>query len=209
MRNEPGTGSPASGREGFALALVVLLLFVIALMGTIGYRIVTTESFQSQQATETILAFTVAQGGLQWFTGNQRGIVPDTTTININGGTAVVTTRKTATLSNEEDLYLVKSEGSYTDPRFPAIPATRIVSQYAVYKKVPVNVMAPVMTTARRTRVQDNAEVYGLDAAPQGSCTSATGENLYGMVGKNTVQVHRGGTLTGGTPPHTVRGGTP
>lgn len=200
MPTESRSGSPASGREGFALALVVLLLFAIALTGATGYRIVATEAFQSQQATETSQSLAVAQGGLEWFTGNQRGTVPDTTTYSINGGSAVVTTRKIATLSNEEDLYLVKSEGSYTDPRFPAIPATRIVSQYAVYKKVPVNVIAPVMTTAGRTTVEQNGRVYGSDAAASGSCTSAVGATLAGIVARNNAR-ERGTGVISGSPP--------
>lgn len=197
MPTEPRLSGPASGQEGFALAMVVLLLLAIALTGAAGYQVVSTEAFQSQQATEVSQALAVAQGGLEWFTGSQRGTVPDTTTYSMNGGTAVITTRKVATLSNEEDLYLVKSEGTYTDPRFPAIPATRIVSEYAVYHKVPVNVMAPIMTTARRTSVEQDGRVYGNDLATSGSCTSAVGATIAGVVARGNARERGGGVITG------------
>jgi len=197
MPTEPRLSGPASGQEGFALAMVVLLLLAIALTGAAGYQVVSTEAFQSQQATEVSQAFAVAQGGLEWFTGSQRGAVPDTTTYSMNGGTAVITTRKVATLSNEEDLYLVKSEGTYTDPRFPAIPATRIVSEYAIYHKVPVNVMAPIMTTARRTTVEQNGRVYGADLATSGSCTTAVGATIAGVVARGNARESGTGVITG------------
>ena len=188
MPTEPRPSGPTSGQEGFALAMVVLLLLAIALTGAAGYKVISTEAFQSQQATDTNQALAVAQGGLEWFTGSQRGAVPDTTTYSMNGGTAVITTRKIATLSNEEDLYLVKSEGTYTDPRFPAIPAIRIVSQYAVYERVPLTVMAPVMTTARKTSLDRNGRVYGADAATFGSCTSAVGATMAGVIARGNAE---------------------
>jgi len=197
MHTEPTTADSALGREGFALALVVLLLFAVALTGATGYRVVASEAFQSQQALETDQSLAVAQGGLEWFVGNQRGTVPDSTNYDINGGTAVITTRKVATLSLEEDLYLVKSRGIYTDPRFPGIPATRVVSQYALYKKVPVNVMAPVMTTAGQTTVENNGSVSGADYASSGSCTSAVGATLYGIVARGNARIRGSGSITG------------
>ena len=137
--------TPDTTRQGFALALVVLLLFAIAVAGATGYRAVRTEFFQSQQSSEAGLALAVAEAGLQWFIGGQRGLVPDTMEYNLNGGTAIITTRKVAELSDEEDLYLVTSEGTYTDPRYPQIPAVRIVSQYTIYKKIPMNTLAPLI----------------------------------------------------------------
>lgn len=193
LRNRPGTRD----QGGFALALVVLFLFAILLMAGAGYQAISMEAFQSQKARETSQALAVAQGGLDWFTGIQRGAVPDSTSYGINGGTARITTRKVATLSQEEDLYFIRSQGFYTDPSFPEMPATRVVSQYAVFQKVPVNVMAPIMTTAGRTRVRQNGAVHGTDLAPAGSCTNATGASIGGVVGRNTLQILSGGQVVG------------
>lgn len=185
------------GEGGFALALVVLFLFAILLMAGAGYQVISMEAFQSQKARETGQALAVARGGLDWFIGIQRGSVPDSTTFSINGGTALITTRKVATLSQEEDLFLVRSEGRYTDPSLPEMPAVRVVSQYAIFQKVPVNVMAPIMTTAGRTRVERNGAVFANDLAPAGSCTNATGATLGGVVGRNTLQILSGGQVVG------------
>ena len=185
------------GQEGFALGLVVLLLFAIAVAGATGYQVVRSEFAQAQGASETGLAMAVAEGGLQWYLGTQRGLVQDTLTYSINGGTAVVTTRKVATLSTEEDLYLVRSEGTYTDPRYPQIPATRAVSQYAVYKKVPLNTLAPLITTSGRVRIRQSTVVNGNDHAYSGQCDGSPASAVAGAVAANNVQVQSGGTLVG------------
>jgi hypothetical protein len=197
MRTDRSLPPERTGEEGFVLALVVLLLFAVALTGATGYTVVTTEAFQAQQSSEVGQALAVAQGGMTWFTGSQRGLVPDTTTYTINGGTATITTRKVATLSDEQDMYLVKSEGSYTDPRYPSIPATRIVSQYAIFHKVPMNVMAPVITSGGRTTVERNGEVFANDMATPGSCTSAVGATLIGIVARNDARILGTGTIVG------------
>jgi hypothetical protein len=194
--DRPLTRKPAEG--GFAFALVVLLLFAIGVLGATGYQVVRTEFFQSQQATETGQALGVAEAGLAWFIGGQRGTVVDTTEYSLNGGTAVVTTRKVATLSDEEDLYLVTSEGTYTDPRYPQIPATRVVSQYTIYKKIPMRTLAPLMVTAENgVRVQDDGVVDGTDHASIGDCTGAPAGTLAGVVAAGNIQERSGGVITG------------
>lgn len=200
MRTDSGSGRVQTGEEGFTLALVVLLLFAVAITGATGYAVVSTEAFQAQKSSEADQALAVAQGGMTWFIGSQLGIPPDSTTYNINGGTATIITRKVAALSDEQDLYSIRSEGRFTDPRFPSIPALRVVSQYAVFHKVPMNVMAPVMTTAGRTRVEQRGRVYGNDLAPSGACTSAVGATLAGVVSRTQVEP-RGTGIIDGAPP--------
>ncbi|MFC1791778.1 hypothetical protein ACFL0I_04855, partial [Gemmatimonadota bacterium] len=91
MSTEKRLRASGGKQEGFALALVIFLLFAIAVAGATGYQVVRTGAFQSQQCAETSQSLAVAQAGLDWFIGGQRGIVPDTFTLEINGGTAVVT----------------------------------------------------------------------------------------------------------------------
>jgi hypothetical protein len=204
MRTDPRIRAPGNNEEGFALALVVLLLFAIAVAGATGYQVVSTEAFQAQQSAESGQALAVAQGGLEWFVGAQRGMVPDTATYNINGGTAVVTTRKVATLSTEEDLYLVRSEGTFTDRRYPQIPAVRVASQYAVYKKVPFNVFAPVLTTSNRVRVMDFGNVNGSDHAYAGQCPGSPAAPQAGVAARSNVQTSGGGVISGNPPELTL-----
>lgn len=193
----PRARGGASSEGGFALALVVLLLFAIAVAGAAGYQAVRTEFFQSQQSSETGLALAVAEAGLQWYIGGQRGQVADTTQYDLNGGTAVITTRKVAELSDEEDLYLVTSEGTYTDPRYPQVPAVRVVSQYTIYKKIPMNTLAPLITSSARVRVQDDGYVDGRDLASAGQCPGAPTADIAGVVARAQVQERSGGTIHG------------
>jgi hypothetical protein len=179
---------------------VVLLLFAVAVAAATGYQVISTEAFQSQQSAETTQALAVAQAGLDWFIGGQRGFVPDRTTFNINGGSAVITARKVATLSMEEDLYLVRSEGTFTDRRYPRIAVVRVVSQYAIYHKVPMNTLAPLVTTSNRVRVAGSGKVDGTDHAPAGQCPGAPAAPLAGVVARSNIQTVGGGVIQGNPP---------
>ncbi len=193
-------GGARRGEEGFALALVVLLLFAIAMMGAAGYQMVRTEFIQAQHAAENGQALAVAQGGLRWFMGSHRGLVPDSTGYSINGGTATITTRKVATLSEAEDLYLVRCRGEYTDPRLPQVPATRTVAQYATFRKIPMNGVAPVMTTAGRWRVRGSSYpgyVTGVDQATSGQCAGAPRATIAGALSRTQVTTSGSGTVVG------------
>lgn len=201
MRAEISLLREAHCREGgFALALVVLLLFAVAVAAATGYQVISTEAFQSQQSAETSQALAVAQAGLDWFIGGQRGFVPDSTAFNINGGTALVTARKVSTLSMEEDLYLVRSEGTFTDRRYARIPVVRVVSQYAIYHKVPLNTLAPVVTTSNRVRVGGSGQVDGTDHAPAGQCAGVPSQPLSGVVARSNIQTVGGGVIQGSPP---------
>lgn len=198
LEGRDGPPSPTgSDQGGFALLLVVLLLFAIAVAGATGYQVVSTEAFQSQQAAESGQALAVAQAGLDWFVGGQRGHVPATRTFEINGGTAVITTRKAATLSEEEDLYLVRSQGTFTDRRYPQIPAVRVVSQYATYKKIPLNTLAPLVTTSSAVRVTDFGNVSGVDHAYAGQCPGAPRAPEAGVVARSSILTADGGVIAG------------
>ena len=188
------------GQEGFALSLVVLLLFAIGVMGAAGYQIVRAEAVQARQRVETVRALSVAQGGLEWFTGRQRGLIPDSLILDINGGTAVIRTRKVATLSPSEDLFYVTSRGAFSDPRYPSVPAVRIVSEYAVLENLPVNTLAPLITTATRVRIGNEAVVDGFDQAYSGQCIGAPGIPWAGVLARANVQTRAGGTILGSPP---------
>ena len=192
------SGALERGSEGgFALGLVVLLLFAVGAIGAAGYQIIRMEAVQARQSIETVRALAVAEGGLQWFTGRQRGLVEDSATVEINGGTAILTTRKVATLSPGEDLFYVTSEGLFSDPRYPSVPAVRTVSHYAVLKNLPVRTMAPLITTATRVRVRMAAIVDGTDHAVSGQCSGSPASPWAGVVARSNVQMKSGGTILG------------
>ncbi len=197
-RRPPGPDRPEEA--GFALALVVLLLFAIAVAGATGYEVVRSEAFQAQQSTEAGQALAVAQAGLQWFMGNHRGVLPDSAVYSINGGTAVVRPRRIASLSTYVDLYLVTSEGTYTDPRFPEVPARRVVHQYGRYVRMPLEILAPLVTTADRVRVRRSGEVDASDHASPGQCVGAPRPTIAGVVARNELEVRSGGSVVGNPP---------
>lgn len=195
--SEPRSLMKAQGEKGFALGLVVLLLFAIGALGAAGYQVVRTEVTLAAYSTESVQALTVARSGLQWFTGQQRGLMLDSAEYSINGGTATITARKVATLSPEEDLYFVSSRGRFTDPRRPRMPAVRMVSQYAVFKNLPVKSLASLVTSAGRIRVRESAVVDGNDHASPGQCFGAPVAPWAGVVARSSVQARGGGTILG------------
>ncbi len=134
-----GCGTGHSGLEvvgdprgGFVLALVVLLRFGIGVAGAAGYQIVFNEALLSVHAKETQTALSIARAGLRSYIGKQIGVHEDTVTYSIEGGDAVVTARLVAEIDDFETLYLLRSEGVYTDPTFTGSAARRTVYQYAI-----------------------------------------------------------------------------
>ena len=188
------------GDEGFALSLVVLLLFAIGTIAAAGYQIVRLESVQALHGMETVRAQEVAESGLQWFVGLQGGLIPRADTVRINGGTATITARKVATLSPSEDLYHVSSEGIYSDPRRTHVPASRTVSEYAVLKNLPVQLLAPLITTSRQVRIGSSVVVDGTDHAISGQCPQAPTASWAGVLARGNTVVREGGIVVG-TPP--------
>jgi len=191
-------GGPGGRNEGgFALALVVMLLFAIGAAGTVGYQIVRSEAFQAQLASEASQALAVAEAGLQWFTASQQGTVRDTATHAVNGGIARVSTRKVLEVSPHEDLFLVTSRGIFTDPRRPRMPAVRTVSQYALHSRMPLRPMAALVATSPRVRVRGSAVVDGADQSPVGECPAAPHPSVAGVLARANVQTWGGGRVSG------------
>ena len=188
------------GEQGFALSLVVLLLFAVGAIAAAGYQIVRLESVQAIQGMETVRAQEVAEGGLQWFVGRQGGLIPRADTVRINGGTAIITARKVATLSPSEDLYYVSSQGTFANPRRTHVPASRMASDYAVLKNLPVQTLAPLITTSRRVRIGPYVVVDGTDHAIAGQCPQAPAGSWAGVLARGSTVVREGGTVVG-TPP--------
>ena len=182
---------------GFALALVVLILFAIGAAGTAGYQIVRSEALQAQLAGEAAQALAVAEAGLQWFTASQGGTVTDTATHLVNGGTARISTRKVVALSPREDLFLITARGTVTDPRRPRLPAARTVSHYAIHSRMPLRPLGALVTTAPRVRVRATGVVDGTDHSHAGQCPTVPSLSVAGVVARANVQAVGGGMVAG------------
>jgi hypothetical protein len=194
----PEAGGPRGRDEGgFALALVVMLLFAIGAAGTAGYHLVRSEAVQAQLAGEAAQALAVAEAGLQWFTATQERTVKDSAIHSVNGGLARITVRKVLEVSPHEDLFLVTSQGVFTDPRRPRMPAVRTVSQYAVHYRLPFRPMAALATTSPRVRVRHSGMVDGADHSPVGECPAAPHPSVAGVLARANVQTAGGGSVSG------------
>ena len=119
-------------RGGFVLALVVLLLFGIGVASAVGYQVVLNESVLSVHGKETQTALSIARAGLRSYMSKQLGVHDTIVTYSIEGGDAVVTARLVAEVDGHESLYLISSEGVYTDPAFKGSAARRTVHQYGL-----------------------------------------------------------------------------
>ncbi|RMH20320.1 MAG: hypothetical protein D6701_03890 [Gemmatimonadetes bacterium] len=164
--------------RGFALALVVLLLFAIGVAGATGYQIVLAEATLSVQNSEAQRAFAIARSGLARFVGEQIGLFPDTATYAILGGDAVVVARKVSDIDDYETLYLLTSTGIYSDPSSQSAPARRIVHQYAIHKETPLDWLAAYTQAAGNLRVDSGAWTYGQDISSPSVCPEGGGPDV-------------------------------
>ena len=161
-------------RGGFVLALVVLLLFGIGVAGAAGYQVVFNEALLSVHAKETQTALSIARAGLRAYIGKQIGVHDDQVTYAIAGGDAVVTARLVSEIDDFETLYLLGSEGVYTDPTFTGSAARRTVYQYAVKREVALNHVATMTQVTGDLHVEDNAHIDGNDGASAGDCVQSS-----------------------------------
>ena len=170
-------------RGGFVLALVVLLLFGIGVAGAAGYQVVLSEALLSVHAKETQTVLSIARAGLRSYIGKQIGVHEDTVTYSIEGGDAVVTARLVSETNDFETLYLLRSEGVYTDPTFTGSAARRTVYQYAVKREVALDHLAALTAASGEVHVSgdDDPKVYGNDQASLGACEQ-TSEDIVGVL---------------------------
>lgn len=194
-----------TGDEGFALALVVLLLFAVGVLGATGYQLAVLSSALSTQAQEGQRALSIARAGLQRYIGDQIGTPADTATYAINGGDAVVTSRWVAAISDNEALYVISSEGVYLDPRSSGAAARRTVHQYAKRRAAALDFDAALTMASGSVIVQNGGEVVGRDQAGAGACSQSSAD-IAGLVFGTGVASWNGSDLQGN--PDTVRVGS-
>ena len=204
-----GRGAGPSGAEvvdddrgGFVLALVVLLLFGIGVAAAAGYQIVFSEALLSVHAKETQTALAIARAGLRSYIGKQVGVHDPLVTYSIEGGDAVVSARLVAEIDDFRTLYLLRSEGVYTDPTFTGSAARRTVYQYAVKREVALDHIAAFTQVTGDVYVDSGADVDGNDDADGGECEQTSGEDgIYAaMMGTGTLTIQSGNPLHGPDP---------
>ena len=194
-------------RGGFVLALVLLLFFAIGVAGAATFQIVHVETLLSVHATERQSALSIARAGLRSYIGKQIGVHEDTVTYSIDGGDAVVTARLVAKIDDFETLYLLESEGVYTDPTFTGSAAWRTVYQYAVKREVALDHVAAVTQVTGNLYVRADAHVDGGDGASLGACEQSSMDLIGVMMGSGSLTIE-GGWPIAGNPPTVLLGST-
>ncbi len=189
-------------RAGFVLALVVLLLFAIGIAGAAGYRIVLNEAQMATHAKETQRALSIARAGLQRYIANQIGVHDDTVTYAIENGDAVVTARLVTEIDDFESLYLLGSEGVFTDPTFRGNAARRTVYQWAKKREVAIDHFAAITHASGNVYLRISSDVDGDDQATVGACTQ-TSTNIGGVVRGGGSLIIEGGDPIHGHPDDT------
>ncbi len=206
-----GCGTGHSGLEvvddprgGFVLALVILLLFGIGVAGAAGYQVVLTEALLSVHAKETQTALSIARAGLRSYIGKQIGIHEDTVTYSIEGGDAVVTARLVSEIDDFKTLYLLRSEGVYTDPTFTGSAERRTVYQYAIKREVALNHVATMTQVTGNLYIEDDAHIDGNDGASSGACQQSSVDITALHMGSGSWTIQSGDDPIDGPNPEIV-----
>ena len=204
MLETTSTAVPDDPRSGFVLALVVLLLFAIGVLGAAGYQVVLNEALLSVQAKETQTALSIARAGLRSYIGKQIGVHEDTVTYSIEGGDAVVTARLVAEVDDYETLYLLKSEGVYTDPTFTGSAARRTVYQWAVKREVVLDHLAALTQASGNVRLHNGTSLLGDDQASSSDCEQTQTDIIGVMMGSGALTIDGSANIDGSSDSVTV-----
>lgn len=190
-------------RGGFALALVVLMLFAIAIAGVTGYQAISTELVLSTQNRDGQKALTVARAGLQRFLAEQIGQVGDSVNYAIGDGVATVRTRRVLSRDSLNQLYYVRSTGTVADPNAPATPARRAVGTYAWQRRSPIPLRGALWVSGGTVDLSRDpahswltSEANGFDHSTAADCPGGGTTGTAGIVVGGGVFTS-GGTLAG------------
>ena len=129
FRSSPAP-DPRNSDAGFALAMVVFLLFAVAIASLTGYQVVSVEATLASGNGDGDVALNAASAGLHRYVGDRIG-EPAPDSFPIGGKWVKVTPRRVAIVNDSTELYLLEAVGTATDLLYPTSPATRTVRQYA------------------------------------------------------------------------------
>jgi hypothetical protein len=146
-----------SERRGFAIPIAILVIAVLTIMIAGGFSLVSAERRSVADQKSQVSAFRIAEQGLEIFlvrrdslmAGHPNytkvpGAIPDTVTINVDGGYAQVTlTRLRPVRGSQSGLYVARSRGVETAGAYNGSPqAVRTVAQYVLWEPAPMQVLA-------------------------------------------------------------------
>jgi len=146
-----------SERRGFAIPIAILVIAVLTIMIAGGFSLVSAERRSVADQKSQVNAFRIAEQGLEIFLVRRDslmkgkpsytkvpGAIPDTATIQMQGGYAEVTlTRLRPVKGTQSGLYVVRSKGVETANAYNGSPqGVRTVAQYALWEPAGMQVLA-------------------------------------------------------------------
>ena len=165
---------PRRDTAGFALAMVVFLLFAVAIAGLTAYQVVSVESELASGNGDASAALTIANAGLHRYVA-ERISEFGTDTYLMGRGSVTVTPRRLARVNDSTEMYLLEAVGTVTDPRYPTSPATRIVRQYAHLNTMPLRAVAALIAMENVVDLTEPFQVAGNDMPETDDCVSVQG----------------------------------
>ncbi len=197
-------GGTVRGRRGFALAVVIFVLFAVGMAALIGYDVVALEADMAIGRGHALEAVTAARSGLDRYVAEQVG-TPDTVAYAVGNATVRITPRKVATLGPDADLYFLESEAEVDDPRRPGAPARRRAGVYARLHTRPVRSEAAALLSAEQVFVGFFSEINGRDFSPGGG-VCAPPSDVAGVAARGMARFLGPPQLAtiDGAPPSTV-----
>ncbi|MHB1194148.1 MAG: type IV pilus modification PilV family protein [Longimicrobiales bacterium] len=195
-------------RGGFALAMVVFLLFAVAVAGATGYQVVSSEFALARQNRDGQQALAVARAGMSRYLGESVGSVADTVLYAIGNGVATVTAKRVLMQDSLSYLYYIESTGEVDDIRTPLLPARRTVGTYAWHRLSPIRLKGAVWVSGGTTTLGGSGGFFGIPASVSGDddatlsdCSGGGTAGVRGVVkGSGGVSVGSGASLTGPAP---------
>ncbi len=142
--------------RGFALLVVVFLLFAVGVSAATAYHVVYQENRLSLYSGDGERARILAEAGLRRYVGEVlRGPVADTLFAFDLGdgrfGESRVRARQIHRTTNWRSIYQLEAGGSVPDPRHFETPATRGATRVVEFRAPPVNVFANLVGTGSVT----------------------------------------------------------
>lgn len=194
---------------GFALALVVMMLFAISVAAATGYLVVNSEFAMARDSDEGAEALATARAGLHRFVSEQIGVVGDSVSYAVGTGVAMITTRKLTSRDSVTDLYYLRSEGSVSSIFTPSSPARRVVGAYAWHHRRPLKHWGAWVVASATAAYSQNtgAQVTGVSQNTLADCPGGNAIGIPGVIARTTTGALSGGVLNGSPAGKTWPGG--
>ena len=176
---------PTDNRPGFALPMVVLVMFLLVGAVASGFAMLSGERASDDATLQSEAAFALAETGLQQGLCNRSGLglaaVPpagvESVRVTLDGGYAdIITTRLRAPVGTTVPaLYLVRSRGvNQRSGTANAGDAVQMASAFATFQEMTMTVQSAMTGINGIDKAGNSGTISGVDQCPVGSGGSGT-----------------------------------